>query len=183
VNRGESGLDLLASPEQAVTGRLDPDKIRSVIDFVTGLYKYTVIDLPRSDSAVLDALDRLSAIVIVTNHELATVRGASRMAASLRKRYGVDKVSVIVSRSDGRSEIAQADIERAIGFEVARAFPSDYRHALQALHKGRPMTLDDNNELSSAIKRFAFDLAGVKPERPAQPRSGLLGRLTQAKRF
>ena len=54
-------------------------------------------------------------IVIVANQELATVRNASRMAATLRQRYGADKVSVVISRSDRRAEIGHEDVERAVG--------------------------------------------------------------------
>jgi pilus assembly protein CpaE len=175
------GLDLLASSERAVAGQSDPSRVRAVVDFVATVYKYTVLDLPRSDGAVLDALDRLSAIVIVANQELAAVRSASRMAATLRTRYGAGKVSVVVSRSDRQAEIGHEDVARAIGFDVAHTFPSDYRRALQALNKGRPLALDNHNELSSSLKRFASNLAGVRSESAAPARAGLLGRLTRGR--
>ena len=170
--------ELLAAPERAGAVQLDATKVRKLIDFASTTYKYTVIDLPRSDGAILDALDHLSAVIIVVNQELATVKGASRLAASLRQRYGREKVSLVLSRSDRQAEIGSADVERAIGFPVAHTFPSDYRHALHALNKGRPIALDNHNELAGAFKRFAFQLTGVRPQPPQTPRSGLLGRLT-----
>jgi pilus assembly protein CpaE len=175
------GLDLLASSDRAVAGQVDPTRIRTLIDVISSVYAYSVLDLPRSDSAVLDALDGLSAIVIVANQELATVRSATRLGATLRQRYGAKKVSVVVSRSDRQADICHEDVERAIGSAVAHTFPSNYREALQALNKGQPLALDNHSELSSSLKSFAMKLAGLRSERPTAPapRQGLLARFTK----
>jgi pilus assembly protein CpaE len=172
-------VDLLASSERAVSGSVDASTIRTVIDAVTSAYRFTVLDVPRSDSAVLDALDRVHTIVVVANQELATIKSTSRLAASLRQRYGRDKVTVVLSRSDRRADIGHADVERVLGVPVAHTFPSDYRTALQALNKGRPIALDNHNELSSAFRRFALQLAGIHSDREQPGRPGLLGRITQ----
>jgi pilus assembly protein CpaE len=172
-------VDLLASSERAVSGSVDASTIRTVIDAVTSAYRFTVLDVPRSDSAVLDALDRVHTIVVVANQELATIKSTSRLAASLRQRYGRDKVTVVLSRSDRRADIGHADVERVLGVPVAHTFPSDYRAALQALNKGRPIALDNHNELSSAFRRFALQLAGIHSDREQLGRPGLLGRITQ----
>jgi Flp pilus assembly CpaE family ATPase len=86
-----------------------------------------------------------------------------------------------LSRSDRRADIGHADVERVIGMPVAHTFPSDYRTALQALNKGRPVALDNHNELSSSFRRFALKLAGLPGDRESDGRSGLLGRLTGGK--
>jgi pilus assembly protein CpaE len=173
-------LDLLASPEHAVAGRANASHVRTVIEFASSEYRYTVLDLPRADAAVLDALDMLSAIVVVVNQELATVKSACRLTASLRQRYGVEKVLVVVNRSDRQADIGQADIERAVGGKIAYTFPNDYRLALQALNKGRPLVSEPHNGLPGSLKRFAFQLAGLTHE--AAPRTGFLGRLTAGHR-
>jgi len=171
--------DLLAAPERSSSVQLEATKIRAVLTFVRSTYRYIVLDVPRSDSAVLESLDQVGAIIIVANQELATVKGASRLAASLRQRYGGERIKVVVSRSDRQADIGQGDVERAIGSEIDHTFPSDYRHALQALNKGRPLALDNHNDLSASFKSFAVKLTGGQPERePAPARTGFLGRLT-----
>ena len=87
---------------------------------------------------MLDALELVTTIVVVANQELSTVRGASRMAAALRQRYGKDRVTVVVSRFDQVAEIGRKEIERVMGGPIAQMFPSDYRLALGALNVGRP---------------------------------------------
>ncbi len=170
--------DLLASPERPVPGAFDRGRLQQLISFAGGVYEHTVIDLPQSDGVVLDVLDELSTIYVVANQELATVKSASRLAAMLRERYGREKVTVILSRTDRHAEIGREDVERAVGATIAHAFPSDYRVALQALNKGRPVALDNHNELSSSFKRFAHRLSGAHVEHPPKGSGGIFGRLT-----
>jgi pilus assembly protein CpaE len=170
--------DLLASPERPMSGRLDAAKTRQVIELAANTYRHTILDLPRSDGSVLDALEQLKAIYIVVNQELATVRSATRVAARLRDRYGRDKVGIVLTRSDRQADIGHADVEKAVGLPVAHTFPSDYRIALQALNKGRPVALDNHNDLSASFKRFAYELAGTRPDREARS-AGLFGRFSQ----
>jgi pilus assembly protein CpaE len=177
VTRVCAGTDMLASPERPTMSRLDGDKARRLIDVAATVYKYTVIDLPRSDDGVLDALDQLQAIYIVVNQELATVKSAARLAATLRARYGEDKVKAVLTRSDRQADIGHADVERAMELTIAHTLPSDYRVALNALNKGRPLALDSSNTLSASFRKFAQDLSGVRPKGESAKSAGLLGRL------
>jgi Flp pilus assembly CpaE family ATPase len=106
------------------------------------------------------------------------------MAATLRQRYGRETVKVVLSRSDRQADIGLSDVERAIGVDIAHTFPSDYRLALQALNKGRPLALEGDSDLAASFEKFAAQLAGKKRDdknKPAVARVGLFGRLTQPK--
>ena len=172
VVRAPSGLDLLASSDRPPTTVVDTRRLGTVIEFASSQYRYTVVDVPRSDMAVVDSLDNASTIVVVTNQELATVRNAGRMASTLRARYRNAKVMTVINRTDRRSEIGHQDIERAVGGPIVHQFPSDYRRALHAMNKGRPLSLDNHNDLSASFNSLARELAGVGAERPADRSSG-----------
>jgi pilus assembly protein CpaE len=188
VGRTKFGLDLLASSDRAIVGPIDVRAVRAVIECAARHYAYVVLDVPRADSIMLDALEMTTKIVVVANQELATIRSASRMAAALRQRYGKDKVEVVVSRYDQVAEIGKSEIERAMGGAVTQVFPSNYRMALGALNLGRPLILDNHNKLAGSFERFARSLAGLAPqgaaavpaeaEEPAAERpAGLFGKL------
>jgi len=162
VVKTKAGVDLLASSDRVMLNPVDVRRIRTILEFAERHYRYIVLDVPRSDATVLDALETAAQIVVVANQELATVRSASRIATALRQRYGKGKVTVVVSRSDRLADIAHEDVERAVGSPVKFTFPSDYRRALQALNKGLPVTLDNHNELSGAFVRFAKGLTGIE---------------------
>ena len=179
VTPTKAGAALLASSDRAAIEHPGTQQFRSVVEFAAQLYRYVVLDVPRSDAAVLDALDAASRIVVVTNQELSAVRGASRLAAALRERYGRDRVLVIVSRFDKQAEISQGDIEKVVASKVQHVLPSDYRLALQALSSGRPLSLDNHNKLAAGFRSLAKDLAKIEPEpQKSESSSSLFGRLT-----
>ncbi len=184
VVRTKGGLDLLGAAIRPVSRNFEPSRIRTLLDFANQTYQYTVLDVPRSDSAALDSLELATKIVVVVNQELATVRNASRVVATLKQRYGQSRLSMLLARTDRRAEIGLDDVERTVGLDIAHTIPSDYRLALQAMNKGRPVVLDGGNELAGAFKAFARQLANVPDEpREEKVRGGgsLFGRLAPKK--
>jgi pilus assembly protein CpaE len=183
IVKTKAGVDLLASSDRVMTTPPDVRRVQTLLETAGRHYRYVVLDVSRSDAAVLDALQGVKQIVIVANQELATVRSASRMVTTLRQRYGLEKLSVVISRSDRHAEIGHEDVERAVGVKVKHSFPSHYRRALEALNKGRPLALDRQHELATALERLARSLAGLespgKSDKSAQ-RSGLFGILKTA---
>jgi pilus assembly protein CpaE len=178
VVRSKSGLDLLGASGRPMPGPVDAARLRTVLEFASQTRRYTVLDVPRSDPAVLDSLEVATHIVIVANQELATVRSASRMAATLRQRYGQHRLNLVLTRTDRHAEIGHEDVQRAVGLDVRHTFPSDYRIALQAMNKGRPIVLDNHNNLSSAFATFARELGGLQTPSESKVRTGsVFGRL------
>jgi pilus assembly protein CpaE len=175
VEKTKAGIDLLASSDRMITGGIDPQRIRALIDYAATAYRYTVLDVPRSDVTMLDALEVASTVVVVTSQELPSLRSAGRLAHMLRARYGAARVMAVVNRFDRRSEIGLADVERVIGDSVKHLIPSDYRMALQALNVGRPVALE-KGALADSFKSLAGDLGGlVKQKQPSS--SSVFGRL------
>ena len=173
-----SGVELLASADRPANRPVDVRQVSQVVKFAASQYSYTVLDVPRSDLTVLDTLDQVANLVVVANQELATVRNAGRMAAALRSRYPGTKVSTVINRRDGSSEIAPRDVEKAVGGAIVHQFPSDYRLALTAMHKGRPLALDNHNQLSASFAALARELAGVAPAKTERASGGFMGLLS-----
>jgi pilus assembly protein CpaE len=186
VARAKFGLDLLGASSRPATTTFDTGRMRTLLEFASQSYRYAVLDVPRSDASALDALEGTTKIVLVVNQELATVRNASRMATTLRERYGQGRLSLVLTRTDRRAEIGLDDVERTVGLEVSHSFPSDYRLALQAMNKGRPIALDPQTELAGAFLSFARTLSGtsekkVKEEKTRAESQSLFGRLAPRK--
>lgn len=175
VEKTKVGIDLLGSSDRMIAGGIDAQRLRALIEFAATRYRYTVLDVPRSDVTLLDTLEVVSTVVVVTSQELPSLRSAGRLAHMLRTRYGAARVTAVMNRFDRRSEIAQADVERVIGDSVKHLIPSDYRMALHALNVGRPVALEPG-ALADSFRSLAGDLGGiVKQKRPAS--SSVFGRL------
>lgn len=165
VVKTKAGVDLLASSERMMRAPLDVRRIRTLLDMAEQHYRYVILDTPNWDATIFDSLEGVKQVVVVTNQELATVRSASRMAATFRQRHGKDKLTVVLSRPDRGAAIGHEDVERAVGVKVKHSLPGDYRRALEALNKGRPLVLEHQHELSGSLERLARGLAGLeKPE-------------------
>jgi pilus assembly protein CpaE len=174
----KAGPDLLASSDRGTPSVSDVRRARLLIDFASRQYRYVVLDVPRSDPALLDALEPATKIILVVNQELATVRSSVRMATVLGQRYGRDKIVPVLTRYDLNGDIGQEDVERVLG-PIRHVFPSEYRLALQALNKGRPLILDNHNKLAASIHKFADELTRVeaKSKTADQSQQGFLSRL------
>jgi pilus assembly protein CpaE len=160
--RTDARVTLLGSPDQPPAAALDVHRIGMLLDFAMRNFRYTVLDLPRSSPAILDALQVVTSLFVVTTQELPSVRGASRLAIPLSRRYGRDKVDVLVTRFDQNAGLGAADIEEAVNIPLRATFPSDYWVALRALNQGRPLVLEGGGRLAASVLTFARELAGER---------------------
>jgi len=175
VEKTKAGIDLLGSSDRLTTTATDPQRLRMVLEFAMSKYRYILLDVPRSDMTMLDALEIVSSVVVVTTQELPSLRSAGRLSHMLRTRYGAPRVKAVMNRFDRRADIAHADVERVIGDTVKHLIPSDYRVAIEALNLGRPVALD-HGQLADSFRSLAGDLGGLVKQKSARP-TGVLGRL------
>lgn len=167
VTTSKSGVDVMASPALPSVRHPDGKDLRLLLERLASHYDYVVLDLPRTDFGVLDAIEPVSSVCLVLNQELPTVRRASQIAALLRQRYGKERVGAVVSRYDARADIGQDDIERVAGLPVWAVLPSDYRRAVAAANVGRPIVAEPNSRLASAIQDLTRRLSGMATEETA----------------
>jgi pilus assembly protein CpaE len=175
----KAGPDLLASPERTMALPVDAGRVRTLVEAAARSYQFVVLDVGRSDPAVLDGLDPVKKFVVIANQELPTVRSASRMAQLLNQRYGKERVMLAVSRYDPNAGIGQEDIERVVGAKVRHLLPSDYRVALEAANTGRPLALSNQTKLAGSLKVLAHELAELSGDgEPQKSGRSIFGRLT-----
>lgn len=174
--QGPHGLQVLASPAVPFSGAIDPARLRSLIEFVRARYRYTVLDVPRTSTAALEALKAAGKVVIVANQEVATVRGAATVASAIRDGRGIESVAVVLNRYDSRAALEQQEVEDAIGLPVIARFPGCYRAIVEAANAGE--ALGAHSEPGRAFERFAREFAHVTPATPG--RFGVLSRMASA---
>jgi pilus assembly protein CpaE len=172
VTPTKAGIDLLAAANRPQHGAIDALRVRALIEFVTTTYPWVVLDCARTDGTLMDALDATTTVLVVANQELATLRSASRLAASTRQRCGAQRVKLAINRYDTESEIGRKDVERVMGSAIAYTFPSDYRASVAAVNKGEPLILQNHSRLAGAFEDAARDIAGLGPARREVARSG-----------
>lgn len=167
-----SGLDLLAAANRPQLGPIDALRVRALIEFATTTYPFVVLDCARTDGTLMESLDATSAVLVVANQELATLRSASRLTATLRQRSGAHRVKVAMNRFDSESEIGRRDVERVMAGRIDYTLPSDYRAAVAALNKGEPLALQPQSRLAAAFDDLARDLGGLSRSPRESAKSG-----------
>ena len=171
-----SGVDLLASSHKIVSGAFDVTRMRRLLELATSMYRYVVLDCPRTAPAVLESIDAAQQIVVVANQELPTLRSATRIVSNLRQRCGAERVKVAITRFDPNADISRADIERALGGAIQYEFPNDYRTSVGAITRGEPLIVSNHSRLASSIGDFARQLGGL-PSVKKEQKAGLFRRL------
>ena len=180
VVKTDVGPDLLASPDRPVAAPFEARRVRAVVELAMRCYRFVVLDLLRSDPSADETLGLASRIIVVTTQELAAIRSASRTAAALRDRHGADRVQIVVNRYDRDAEIPSNELERAVGGPISYQFPSNYRLAVAALNKGRPLVVGNHNKLAASFAAYGRALSGVRGDEDQGAKTGtLLGLLTR----
>jgi len=175
VEKTQCGAHVLASTARPVNVATSPTATRTLLELAARKFRITVLDVPRTDPAMLEALDPATVIAVVTSQELSAVRGAAAIVATLRQRYGSQRLRVVINRYDKNGPVSAKDIAKVVGEPVACQIPSDYRVAAEAINVGRPIVTEDSR-LARALRAAAAELVNVgKTE--AAPAAGVLGRL------
>lgn len=161
VAKTKAGVDLLGSGSTLLRGSFDTARVRTLLEAISTMYRYIVLDCPRSDAAMLESIDAASHVVVLANQELTTLRTASRLLTSLRQRCGHERVKLAITRLDPTSEIQQSDIERVLAGRVKYVFPNDYQAAITAITRGEPLILRNHSRLASSFEQIAIELGGL----------------------
>ena len=177
VTSTKAGIDLLGSSSSVTSSPFDAARVRTLIEFAATAYQYVVLDCPRTDATMLEALDSASQVVVLANQELPTIRSAGRIMAHLRQRCGTERVKLAMSRMDPNADFAQSDIERVLGGPVKYVFPNDYRASSSAITRGEPLILQNHSRLASSLEEVANDLSGLPRKSKDINKAGLFGRL------
>jgi pilus assembly protein CpaE len=175
VEKTQCGAHVLASTARPVNVATSPTATRTLLELAARRYRISVLDVPRTDPAMLEALDPATVIAVVTSQELSAVRGAAATVATLRQRYGSQRLRVVINRYDKNGPVSAKDVAKVVGEPVACQIPSDYRVAAEAINVGRPIVSEDGR-LAKALRAAAAELVNVgKTE--AAPAASVLGRL------
>ena len=136
----------------AAGARSTRSAFHALLDFAARKYRYTVLDVPRSDMAMLDALEAASTVVVVTSQELPSLRSAGRLAHMLRTRYGAARVKAVVNRFDRKAEIAPRRHRAGHRRHGQALIPSDYRVARRGAERRPAGRRSSQSRLADAFR-------------------------------
>jgi pilus assembly protein CpaE len=127
-------------------------------------FAYTVLDcehyLTDRTLAALDAADR---IVLVTQLNVAALRGTQRtISLCQRLGYGDEKLAVVVNRHQSSEVLTPSDASTLLNLPIFHLLPNDFRTADGAMGKGIPVArYDKSTRLAQSYGSLVNKLTGV----------------------
>ncbi|HTP89888.1 MAG TPA: hypothetical protein VMJ34_23240 [Bryobacteraceae bacterium] len=158
--------ELAILPADACLGRpaLEHDT-RDLIAMMRRMHKTVCLDLPDSlQPHVLSAIDESQRSFIVCTQDLVTLHLARKKVQRLRA-LGLERLSLIVNRYEGRYPLNTKQIEEVVGAPVEFVFSNNYKALLAALSEDSGVS--PSSRLGQEFRAFAARLSarevGLKP--------------------
>jgi len=176
VERTAQGVDVLASPEQPAAHRPDQQRVKTLLQCLADQYRWVVLDVPHGDVSLFEALDPLSALMLVVTQDVPAVRLATRLARRLQQQFNKNRLGIVINKFDSGLDIGAEDVQKAIGLNLVSMVPIDIKRAIFAANAGKPVISDTNSRLSPALKQLAgkFSAAARPDTKPAASGKGIV---------
>jgi pilus assembly protein CpaE len=155
------GMDVVPA-SMHFNDKIDPLKLKKVLEKYRDRYDFIVIDSSPHHSEMLPAIAAADKIFIVTTPDRVTLH-TSIKAAQMARHNKTNVVGVIINRiKDSKYELDLSEIQELIELPVL-ARVKDHKKILEAGHFRVPLTVYDGvNEVSREIKKLASAIAGEK---------------------
>jgi pilus assembly protein CpaE len=127
-------------------------------------YAYTVLDCEHYlTDRTLAALDAADKIVLVTQLNVAALRGTQRtITLCERLGYGSDKLLVVVNRHQSSEVLTPSDASTLLNLPIFHLLPNDFRTADGAVSKGVPVgRYDKTSRLAQSYAQLVTKLTGA----------------------
>jgi len=159
MTRHDSGLQLLAGPNQPVAVEPSTAEFARLFDLLAGHFRYVVIDT----STRLDAATRLvtnlsQSVLMVASADVASLWSAARVQKYLTENSGREKVHLVLNRFRKIAGFSETDAEAAAGVKLLWKVPNQYFAVSTAIDRGVPVLQQNHTEIARSFAGLAARL-------------------------
>lgn len=142
VLRHSSGMRVLLSPFRPERAELiTPDHVKRLLAYLAEVYDYVVVDCHSAyDDRTLSILERANEIMVVVTPEVGPIKNTSAFLDIAGKMgMSLDKIHIILNRSNSDVGIAIQEIERSFKHRVQFSVVSGGRAVVLSVNHGQPL--------------------------------------------
>jgi Flp pilus assembly CpaE family ATPase len=165
VAHSTDDLHIVRSP--SLMGVDDPDagRIRDVVTFIRGFYRWIVLDLGRLTAHSANLLDKVGELFLVTTTTVPSLYEAKRALSALR-RAGVDpdRIRLIVNQLANTPDFSESELNQIFGIPAYAKLPDASQEFRDVRMQGRLPT--ENGIFRGSIAKLARKMAGLREEEP-----------------
>jgi pilus assembly protein CpaE len=172
----DSGVDLLlAPPSPEVAELVTQEHMPAIIDQLTGLYDYIVIDIDkRLDDVNLAMLEVADTMFVVMTADLSCLKNVRLVLETIgHLGYEAGKVQLVLNRSNAFTGINVKNAEGALKRTIDHQIVNEYRGAISALNSGAPFMF---TKADSILGRSLLDFARIVDKQPLAAQAALASR-------
>ena len=161
----EGGVWVLPSSDRPeIAEMVDSATATTLVAELRKHFAYTVLDCEHyMTDRTLAALDAADKIVLVTQLNVAALRGTQRTVELCeRLGYGDDKLVIVVNRHQANEVLTPSDASTLLNKPIFHLLPNDYRTSDGAVSKGIPVgRYDRNARLTQSYAQLVAKLTGL----------------------
>lgn len=165
VTTHETGLDVLAAPNEFHEMRNDPEALNRLAAVTRQTYDYVVVDGgSRADLIPTGFVEQSSTIFLVTQVGISELRNAHRMITQFFIHRG-DELQIVLNRYATRTLLFDdAQITKTLTRPAQWKVPDDWAAARRTRNTATPMVLVDS-AISQVIREMARNAAGITSDK------------------
>ncbi len=140
---------------------IDGEEMSRIISRMRSEFDFVIVDcehqLTSRTTAILDAADK---IVLLSILSVPAVRQLQRTLDTFSQlAYPESKVSIVVNRHQTNDVLKVRDLEKSFGRPVHWRLPNDYKVAIDAITRGKPLVMGaPRSKLAQSMDRLAITL-------------------------
>lgn len=159
-----SGVDVLLAPKKPEMAEYVVEQhIQTLIKTLKKTYRYILVDTSVSFNEItLSTLDQADQIHFITTMDLLSLKNTKLGLDVLRSLHHLDKVDLVVNRSNRSQDISPQDIEKSLGLKPGIIIPEEDKLLLESVNQGIPIMSDrkyKGSKFAKIISGLADNLA------------------------
>lgn len=157
-------LDILHAGRVQPELRIDPERLRTLVEFVRRNYRAVCFDLSGNlEPHSIEVMQACSRILLVCTPEIPSLHLGREKTAILRSLGLESRVSVILNRVPKRTVFTAEQVEEVLNLKVAAVFGNDYTGVSRAAAAG--VLMPPSSALAQRCLEFAESwLRGPRPQ-------------------
>lgn len=166
-------LDVLHAGPVNPNLRIDPNQIRSLVEFLRRNYQAMCFDHSGNlERYSIELMQESKRVLLVCTPEVPSLHLAREKLRFLRSFDLESRCGVILNRCAKKPLFTQKQVEELLGVPVVKMFPNDYQGVNRALTAGTWITPD--SEMGKGFMNFANELLERKGATPVEPKRKFL---------
>jgi Flp pilus assembly CpaE family ATPase len=152
------GLDVVRAPGSMLReAEIAPERLRQVLSFLRGSYRWIIADLGRGlNDRIADLLEAVDSIVLVTTPEPTALRQAKLMIQELKPEGRPEALRLVVNALPRGTSLTPRKLERMLGYPVWGVIPNIPKPRKS---RKRPTPLPQAASMMKAVDALARELA------------------------